>query len=121
MNKLLKILPAFILFFNIAQAQNCNIEIKVLDDKYMFGVVTKMENTKIVEKMEVQFSSEVMEVIFPVEGQNYLIKVINRDCQAYCRKDKRVRQLHSGDEKIVKNLFADKHDNIVAQIKACGS
>lgn len=121
MKKVFKIIPIFILLINIAQAQNCNIEIEVLDGKYMFGEVTKMKNTNIVKKMEVQFSSEVMEVILQVEGQNYLIKVINQNCQAYCSKSKRIRQLHSGDEKIVMNLFADKHDDIVAQIKACGS
>ncbi len=121
MKNIFNILPIFILSFNVAVGQNCDIEIEVLDGKYMFGHVVKMENTKLEKKMKVEFSSDVMEVVLPVEGQNYLITVINQDCQAYCKKSKRVRQLHSGDEKIVKNLFADKHDDIVAQIKACGT
>ena len=55
----------------------------------------------------------------PVNGQNYLIRVTNQDCQAYCSKAKRVRQLHSGDEKLVKNLFKDKKEEILAQIREC--
>jgi len=101
------------------QAQNCNIQIQILEEKYMFGEAEKATDTKVVKKLEVNFTSEYMEVIMPIKGQNYLIKVVNQDCQAYCTRAKRVRQLHSGDEKLVRNLFKDKHDDIVAQIKEC--
>ena len=85
----------------------------------MFGQAIKMDSNQTVKKIEVNFTSEVMEVVIPVEGQNYLIKVTNQDCQAYCSKAKRVRQLHSGDEKLVKNLFKDKKEEILAQIREC--
>ncbi|MCK5470843.1 MAG: hypothetical protein KAI99_20110, partial [Cyclobacteriaceae bacterium] len=98
----------FICFLSIAKAQSCDIQIKILEDKYMFGQATKMDNDQPVKKMEVNFTSEVMEVVVLVNGQNYLINVINQDCQAYCTRAKRVRQLHSGDEKLVRNLFKDK-------------
>jgi len=78
-----------------------------------------MENSDLVKKMEVNFSEEVMEVVMPIDGQNYLIKVVNENCQAYCSRAKRVRQLHSGDEKLVRNLFKDKQEDIVEQIKKC--
>jgi len=100
-------------------AQNCDIQIQILDDKYMFGHVEKIDNSKTVKNLEVNFTSELMEVVMPVDGQNYLIKVVNEDCQAYCSRAKRVRQLHSGDEKLVRNLFKDKKEDILAQIKEC--
>ena len=97
----------------------CDIKIQILEDKYMFGQAELLTNSPAVKKMEITFGKEFMEVILPVEGQNYLVKVVNEDCQAYCSRAKRVRQLHSGDEKLVRNLFKDKHDNIASQIKAC--
>ena len=112
-----------IIFFYLsviqARAQACDIQIQILENKYMFGQAEKMENSPTVKKMEVSFNSDFMEVIMPVEGQNYLVKVINQNCKAYCTKAKRVRQLHSGDEKLVRNLFKDKHDEILAQIQQC--
>jgi hypothetical protein len=71
--------------------------------------------------MEVNFTSEYLEVVMPINEGNYLIRVNNEACQAYCSRDKRVRQLHSGDEKLVRNLFKAKEQNILGQIRACGS
>ena len=86
----------------------------------MFGEATRLPENVDVKKTEVDFNSDFMEVILSVDGNNYLIKVVNQDCQAYCTREKRVRQLHSGDEKLVRNLFKDREDAIVAQIKSCG-
>lgn len=114
------ILTASLIFASvILRAQGCDIQIQILEDKYMFGHAKKMENSDLVKKMEVNFSEEVMEVVMPIDGQNYLIKVVNENCQAYCSRAKRVRQLHSGDEKLVRNLFKDKQEDIVEQIKKC--
>ena len=103
----------------LAEAQNCDLQIEILQDKYMFGQVTKMSPDATVKKMEVNFDNEFMEVVLPVDGQNYLIKVVNQNCQAYCTRQKRVRQLHSGDEKLIRNLFKDKEADILAQIREC--
>ena len=119
MKKIFILIPVFICFLSIVKAQSCDIQIKILEDKYMFGQATKMDSDQPVKKMEVNFTSEVMEVVVLVDGQNYLINVINQDCQAYCTRAKRVRQLHSGDEKLVRNLFKDKKEDIAAQIRAC--
>ena len=119
MRKIFILTMVFTCFLSSAKAQSCNIKIKILEGKYMFGKATKMNSDQSVKKMEVSFTSEVMEVVIPVDGQNYLINVINQDCQAYCTRAKRVRQLHSGDEKLVRNLFKDKKEDIVAQIRAC--
>ncbi len=102
-----------------ARAQQCDIQIQILEDKNMFGHVEKIIGEKPIKKMEVNFTDELMKVKMSVNGQNYLIKVVNKNCQAYCSRDKRVRQLHSGDEKLVRNLFKEKHDDIVSQIMAC--
>ena len=119
MKQLFILSAVLICFVSTAKAQECDIQIQILEDKYMFGQASTMDNTEPVKKMEVKFTSEVMEVVLPVDGQNYLIKVVNQDCQAYCTKAKRVRQLHSGDEKLVRNLFKDKQEDILVQIRAC--
>ena len=119
MKRLFILTTVLISVVSLAKAQECDIQIQILENKYMFGLATKMVGSETVKKMEVKFTSELMEVVIPVDGQNYLIKVINQDCQAYCSKAKRVRQLHSGDEKLVRNLFKDKQEDILAQIREC--
>ncbi len=105
--------PAF------AQSRDCDIQIQILEDKYMFGHAVKLDSQDEIKKATVNFTSENMEVMLSLEGQNYLITVINEDCQAYCSKAKRVRQLNSGDEKLVKNLFKTREKEILEQIRAC--
>ena len=118
--KLIRILLVITLFASTkAFSADCDIQIEILSDKYMFGQAEKIENSEVVKKMQVQFYDEFMEVIMPIDGENYLIKVVNQNCQAYCTRAKRVRQLHSGDEKLVRNLFKNHHDDIVSQIKSC--
>ncbi|MCK5370923.1 MAG: hypothetical protein KAQ62_20305 [Cyclobacteriaceae bacterium] len=119
MKQLFILSTVLICFVSTAKAQECDIQIQILEDKYMFGQASIMDDKEPVKKMKVNFTSEVMEVVLPVDGQNYLIKVVNQDCQAYCTKAKRVRQLHSGDEKLVRNLFKNKKEDILAQIRAC--
>ena len=105
----------------LAKAQECDIQIEILEDRYMFGQASVLNDDPPVKKIEVNFTSEFMEVVMPMDGKNYLIKVVNEACQAYCSRAKRVRQLHSGDEKLVKNLFKSKSDDIQFQIKECQS
>ena len=109
----------FIGFLSIVKAQSCDIQIKILEGRYMFGKAVKIDSNQAAEKMEVDFTSEVMKVVMPVGDQHYLITVVNQNCQAYCTKAKRVRQLHSGDEMLVINLFKDKKEEILAQIREC--
>lgn len=113
-----------ILLFSIistlsAKALECNIQIQVLEDRYMFGTATKLNTDPSIKKLVVNFTSEYMGITLPVEGENYLVKVVNESCQAYCSREKRVRQLHSGDEKLVRNLLKDKMDDILEQLKSC--
>jgi hypothetical protein len=119
MKKLHLILLYTIISSVSAKAQECDIQIQVLEDRYMFGTATKLTDNTPLKKMEVDFTSEYMEVLLPVEGEKYLIKVVNEACQAYCSREKRVRQLHSGDEKLVRNLLKDKMDDILEQLKSC--
>lgn len=119
MKKAFVVATIFFYSFIIAQAQDCDIQIEILKDKYMFGQATKMDNNQRVKKMVVTFNNEFMEILLPVDGENYLIKVVNENCQAFCTREKRVRQLHSGDEKLVRNLFKDKKEDILAQIREC--
>lgn len=119
MKKAFVVATIFFYSFIIAQAQDCDIQIEILKDKYMFGQATKMDNSQTVKKMVVTFNNEFMEILLPVDGENYLIKVVNENCQAFCTREKRIRQLHSGDEKLVRNLFKDKKEDILAQIREC--
>lgn len=119
MKKAFVVATIFFYSFIIAQAQDCDIQIEILKDKYMFGQATKMDNNQTVKKMVVTFNNEFMEILLPVDGENYLIKVVNENCQAFCTREKRIRQLHSGDEKLVRNLFKDKKEDILAQIREC--
>ena len=119
MKKTLILTVVFISLLSFAKAQECSIQIQILEDKYMFGHATKIKSDESNKKVEVDFNSEFMEVVLPVDGQDYLIKVVNEDCQAFCTREKRVRQLHSGDEKLVRNLFKTKQDDIIAQIREC--
>jgi hypothetical protein len=121
MKKSFIVTTLFFYSFLIANAQTCDIQIKILEDKYMFGHATKISSDQLSKKLGVNFNDEFMEIVLPVDGQNYLIKVINQNCQAYCTREKRVRQLHSGDEKLVKNLFKKKNEEIIAQIRECES
>jgi len=119
MKKIILFSSVLLLGHSALRAQGCSIQIQILENKYMFGTAEKQEGTQDVKKMGVSFTSEVMEVMLPTEDGVYLIKVVNQDCQAYCSRDKRVRQLHSGDEKLVRNLFTDREDEILAQIRKC--
>ncbi len=110
----------FIMFLgSLAYAQGCDIQIEILKNRYMFGQATKLEETHSHKKIVVTFSEEFMEVVIPLEDEYYLIKVVNEACQAFCTREKRVRQLHSGDEKLVKNLFKDKSGDLLKQIQDC--
>jgi hypothetical protein len=119
MKKLQLILLFSIISTGSVKAQECDIQIQVLEDRYMFGTASKLSSDPSSKKLEVDFTSEYMEIILPVEGENYLIKVVNESCQAYCSREKRVRQLHSGDEKLVRNLLKDKMPDILEQLKSC--
>ncbi len=117
MKNLFKILP-FLLFFGVpAFSQNCDIKIEILPEQYMYGTVTKVSQE--VKKTQVEFNDNVMEVLFPLEGKFYRFVVLNENCQAYCKKQKRIRQLNSGDEKLVKNLLASREEDIKKQINKC--
>ena len=110
-----------VIAINLVQAQECDIQIEILENRYMFGQAMQLNNDAPVKKIQVEFTSKFMEVVMPIDGKNYQIKVVNEACEAYCSRAKRVRQLHSGDEKLVKNLFKDKKDDIQFQIKECES
>ena len=98
-------------------AQDCEIKVEVLPDQFMNGKITSLSDE--VKNIQVTFFAEVMEVKLPLEGKNYKFSVPNENCQAYCKRDKRVRQLNSGDEKLVKNLIKIREEDILAQLREC--
>ena len=102
-----------------AKSQSCDIQIQILEDKYMFGIATETEFDSKLKKPKVDFTSQVMKVRLPMEGKTYLLEVQNEACQAYCTRSKRIRQLHSGDEKLVINLLKSRREDIQKQIADC--
>ena len=46
-----------ICFVSTAKAQECNIQIQILENKYMFGQASTMDDKEAVKKMEVNFTS----------------------------------------------------------------
>ena len=119
MKSLIKVLPFFIIFPLSAFSQNCDITIEILPEQYMFGTVSEVSNE--VSKTQVEFKDDVMKVLLPLNGKFYKIIVLNENCQAYCKRQKRVRQLNSGDEKLVRNLLSAREEDIIKQIKKCTS
>ena len=105
------------LFVSNSFSQECDVRIEILPEQYMHGVIK--ETTEETKKIDVEFTSEVMEVLLTLEGKNYVLTVVNDNCQAYCKRQKRVRQLNSGDENLVKNLIKDREEDLVNQIKQC--
>lgn len=110
---------AFLIFFKV-NAQTCDISIEILPEKYMYGSAAESNESRVVDDIMVDFGDEVMKIIVPLKGKNYKIEVLNDNCQAYCKKAKRVRQLHSGDEKLVINLINQRKEDIISQIEECG-
>ncbi len=113
---------ALVLFIFISvpsYSQDCEIKIEILPEQFMFGTISEISEE--VNKTKVSFNNEVMEVWLPLDGKNYKLRVLNENCQAYCKKQKRVRQLNSGDEKLVKNLIKSREKDIALQIKKCGA
>jgi len=98
---------------------NCNIEIMILPERYMSGTITETNNVKNNKNTHVVFSNTDMKIMFRNKEKAYIITVLNQDCQAYCRKQKRIRQLHSGDEAIVINLIKQRKDEILRQYQDC--
>ena len=120
MKNLILIFTIIIFSNSFAFAQKCNIKIEILPEQYMQGTAkTVSEATAKNGKIQVNFTEDIMEISMPMNGQNYLIEIQNDNCQAYCKKQKRVRQLHSGDEKLVINLIKERQEDLVAQLKSC--
>lgn len=99
--------------------KKCDIQIEILPDRFMFGELVDTKKALDKDKLEVNFMSDVMVIDLVHEGKVYKIEVVNENCQAYCKKAKRVRQLHSGDEKLVINLVKDRKDDIIQQLMMC--
>ncbi len=54
----------------------------------MYGLAEKISDMQHAKKMEISFTSEYIMVILPLDGQNYMIHVVNQDGQTYCTKAK---------------------------------
>ncbi len=71
------------------------------------------------KKVKVIFDEDLVSVYVPQAKGSILLNIENSNCEAYCSKVKRVRQLNKGDEKLLRNLIDREMLSIVSQAKAC--
>lgn len=114
----------FLLFFIFsspavfAQSKPVPINIEVIEDQYLKGLCKLLNENKT--KTQVDFSAKKVSVRMPINNKMVLMEFLNTDCKAYCPKAKRVRQLHKGDEKLLRNVLKKNTDVIVKQLEAQG-
>lgn len=121
MKKISFIIILSIFTLNLLKAQSSSevpVKIKVVEGRYMKGV-GKLDKTKT-NKTRVSFSENMVQVLMPYNDKTVLLNIVNSDCKAYCPRVKRIRQLHLGDEALLKNLIKKEKENIVTQLKKSG-
>lgn len=92
------------------------VAIKVLENQYMKGKASVSDMPA--KKVEVKFSPQVVTVKIPDGEKSILLEIENTDCKAFCPKEKRIRQLRVGDEKLLLNLIEENKAQIMKQIKS---
>lgn len=121
MNKLLifSFIGFFILIMPNVQAQSKSpFQVEVVDNLYLRGLA--QVSSEGAKKVRVAFSPEIVKVLIPHKDQSIVLEILNTDCEAYCPKVKRVRQLNPGDEQLLRNIINKQKDQIFRQLKASG-
>ncbi|GAB4399040.1 MAG: hypothetical protein OHK0053_18600 [Microscillaceae bacterium] len=106
----------FALFPSTSRAQTQPFKVEVLENEFLLGQGNI--SPQATPQLKVQFGPQKVMVYLPYQSQTLILEIENTDCRAYCPKMKRVRQLHPGDEKLLKNLLEKEKAHIYAQLKA---
>ncbi len=102
---------------NFSNNDDCNFKVLIVKDRYLFGkAYLKQDRLK---KMKVKFTSTVVKVNVPYREQSILLEIENSNCRAYCPRVKRVRQLNSGDKKLLIRLLKKRKKSLLDQLSAC--
>lgn len=101
----------------VLSTQDCDFKVMIIKDRYLFGKAF-LQNEKI-RKTKVDFSSTLVKVWVPYGEKSVLLAIKNTNCRAYCSRAKRIRQLHSGDERLLIKLLRKRKKSLLNQLKAC--
>lgn len=93
-------------------------QVEVVDNLYLLGLA--QVTTEVAKKVQVKFATDVVRVQIPNGSQSILLEILNTDCQAYCPKVKRVRQLYPGDEQLLRNIINKQKNLIFTQLQKSG-
>jgi len=102
---------------NFASANDCKFKVLIVKDRYLFGKAYLKEEK--LKKMKVKFTATVVNVNVPYREKSILLVIENSNCRAYCPRVKRVRQLNSGDKRLLLKLLKKRKQSLLNQLSAC--
>lgn len=103
---------------NFSPSDNsCDFKVTIVKDRYLFGKAFLQQEG--VRRIKVNFTSKLVNVWVPFRKKSILLAIENSNCQAYCPRVKRVRQLHSGDERLLIKLLKRRKKSLMNQLSAC--
>lgn len=97
--------------------EECNFKLVIVKDRYLFGKAYLREEN--IKRMKVKFTSSVVNVRVPYGKKMILLAIQNTNCRAYCPRAKRIRQLNSGDERLLIKLLKKRKKSLLNQLGAC--
>ncbi|WP_299454376.1 hypothetical protein [uncultured Microscilla sp.] len=97
--------------------KDCDFKVMIVKGRYLFGKAF-LKNEKI-RRTKVKFTDKLVKVRVPYGKKSMLLAIENTNCRAYCPRAKRIRQLHSGDERLLIRLLKKRKKSLVTQLKAC--
>ncbi|OJJ16837.1 hypothetical protein BKI52_33575 [marine bacterium AO1-C] len=102
---------------SFASSNDCNFKVLIVKDRYLFGKAYLKEEK--LKRMKVKFTATVVNVNVPFREKSILLVIENSNCRAYCPRVKRVRQLNSGDRKLLIKLLKKRKKSLLNQLSAC--
>lgn len=101
----------------LLSAGDCSFKVTIVKDRYLFGKAYLQEEG--VKRIKVNFTPSVVNVFVPYQDKAILLAIENSNCRAYCPRVKRVRQLHSGDKRLLIKLLKQRKKSLMDQLSSC--
>jgi len=102
---------------SFSSSDDCNFKVLIVKDRYLFGKAYLKEEK--LKRMKVKFTATVVNVDVPFREKSILLVIENSNCRAYCPRVKRVRQLNSGDRRLLIKLLKKRKQSLLDQLSAC--
>ncbi|EAY27347.1 hypothetical protein [Microscilla marina] len=97
--------------------EDCDFKVMIVKDRYLFGKAF-LKNEKI-RRTSVKFTAKLVKIKVPYGKKSMLLAIKNTNCRAYCPRAKRIRQLHSGDERLLIRLLKKRKKSLLNQLNDC--